>query len=115
MYPCVKKYHQRAKADRKLSFQSHILMGTKRHSYFFFFIVELYSICIFFCIGLILRYFVQIHGANDSIDLTVYQRIDPSMTKVMQVMLIMLMQQILTSGQQMWTLDLNEVSTVAQT
>ena len=69
--------------------------------------------CIFFCIGLILRYFVQIHGANDSIDLTVYQRIDPSMTKVMQVMLIMLMQQILTSGQQVWTLDLNDVSTVA--
>ena len=75
--------------------------------------MELVLMYIFCCIGLILRYFVQIHGANDSIDLTVYQRIDPSMTRVMQVMLIMLMQQILTSAQQMWRLDLNEVLTVA--
>ena len=38
-----------------------------------------------------LWYFGQIHGANDSIDLTVYQPIDPSMTWVMQVLLIMIM------------------------
>ena len=31
----------------------------------------------------IFRYFVQIHGANDSIDLTVYQPIDRSMTREM--------------------------------
>ena len=39
--------------------------------------------------NLLLRHFVQIHGANDSIDLTVYQRIDASMTWLMQVLLIM--------------------------